>query len=303
MNIITCSVRGLGRPLKKFLVKEFLDIYCAYVRYLQQSKLTEVSQSTWRSIGGSRLDQFRFMPSHRSFLGMIIEWNSTLLKGKVTFVGSYCLSVEFNNLIYNSSWVCTTVYGPNLRHLKLVLWEEIRKFHTSLPWVICGDFYSIFALKDNIGGVPYLVDIQCAQNLLRDLNLSQPLFSGRRFTWTNKQAKPSLVRLDCFLINLEWLMIYPRVHQAILPRLGSDHVPLRLESGVHYFKCKNFRFENSWYMDDNLRDLINTGWNESTLIGCGAFVLVKKIRLLKSKLCDWAKFSFNKLKKLASFTN
>ena len=54
-------------------------------------------------------------------------------------------------------------------------------------------------------------------------------------------------------------------------------------------------------MDDNLGDMINTWWNDSTLVGCGAFVLDKKLIFLKSRLCEWAKFSFGpiKLKKLA----
>lgn len=56
MNIITWNVTGLGRPAKRFLVKDFLNLHFADVCYLQESKLEEISPALWRKIGGSRLD-------------------------------------------------------------------------------------------------------------------------------------------------------------------------------------------------------------------------------------------------------
>lgn len=101
---------------------------------------------------------------------------------------------------FNSSWVCTSVYGPNLRHLKKLFWDEIRACHTDFPWVICGDFNAIFSIEDKISGVPNLGDVQCAQALLSDLNLLEPPLSSRKFTWTKGQIEPAWVSLDHFLV-------------------------------------------------------------------------------------------------------
>lgn len=38
MNIISWNLRGLDRPCKWFLVKEFLGIHCTSIYYLQESK-------------------------------------------------------------------------------------------------------------------------------------------------------------------------------------------------------------------------------------------------------------------------
>lgn len=63
MNIISWNVRGLGRPAKRFLVKDFLNLYFVNVCCLQESKLEKVPVSKWREIGCPRLDQFIFLPS------------------------------------------------------------------------------------------------------------------------------------------------------------------------------------------------------------------------------------------------
>lgn len=66
MNIINWNVRGLGRPSKRFLVKDFLNIHFAEVCCLQETKLNEITPVTWWKIGESRLDQFAFIPANGS---------------------------------------------------------------------------------------------------------------------------------------------------------------------------------------------------------------------------------------------
>lgn len=46
----------LGRPAKGFLVKDFLHLHFADVCCLQETKLEEISSTTWKEVGGSRLD-------------------------------------------------------------------------------------------------------------------------------------------------------------------------------------------------------------------------------------------------------
>lgn len=107
-------------------------------------------------------------------------------------VGSYCLSIEFINRVDNVTWVCTSVYGPNARHLKQGFWREIMSCQPGrgLPWVICGDFNSIFDPSDKLHGNINCEDIRLAQALLSDLQLTEPPSFGKRFTWTNGQLNP-----------------------------------------------------------------------------------------------------------------
>lgn len=118
MNVITWNVRGLGRLAKWFLVKDFLNLHFADVCCLQETKLAEVSKSTWCEIGGSRLDHFGFLPARGSAGGIVLGWNSALLTGNIIRIGAFSLTVDFCSKKDNSNWRCTTVYGPNARSLK-----------------------------------------------------------------------------------------------------------------------------------------------------------------------------------------
>lgn len=129
MNIVSWNVRGLGMPSKWFLVKDFLQLHHADICCLQESKLSSINSITWKSIGGVRLDHFSFVPKIGSAGGIIIGWNNNLFIGNVRFKGTYTLTIEFTTRISNVVWLCTTVYGPNARHLK----QSFREFHLFEP--------------------------------------------------------------------------------------------------------------------------------------------------------------------------
>ncbi|KAH7682447.1 DNase I-like protein [Dioscorea alata] len=126
MNIISWNVRGLGRPSKRFLVKDFLLLHHVDIVCLQESKLSLIGPATWRSIGGPKLDKFAFTPACGSAGAMIIGWNSNLVEGLLLSQGTFCLSVKFRTKSDDTKWICTSVYGPNARHLKADFWNEIR---------------------------------------------------------------------------------------------------------------------------------------------------------------------------------
>ncbi|KAH7690481.1 RNA-directed DNA polymerase protein [Dioscorea alata] len=127
MNLITWNVRGLGRPSKRFLVKDFLHLHFADVCCLQESKLEEISPSIWREVGGGRLDQFFMVPAHGSAGGIIISWNSAIMSAKLLNIGTFSLTMEFCSKRNNLTWRCTSVYGPNARNLKPAFWDELRR--------------------------------------------------------------------------------------------------------------------------------------------------------------------------------
>lgn len=89
--------------------------------------------------------------------------------------------------------------------------------------------------------------------------------------------------------------------QNSLPRLGSDHVPIRLEVGYHCSKPRPFRYERAWSRVEGFHDLVKIWWEECSPEGCGAFILAKRVASLRGRLRHWAKFTFGsiKLRKLA----
>lgn len=109
------------------------------------------------------------------------------------------------------------------------------------------------------------------------------------------------MKLDRFFVNGPWVDRFPHLLQISLPRLGFDHVPIRLEVGIHCSVPRPFRFELVWFTAEGFRDLVQQWWDRMSPVGCGAFVLAKKLAGLRGQLRNWVKFSFGslKLKKLS----
>lgn len=162
-----------------------------------------------------------------------------LWAGHVEKLGDFSLTVIFSSKVDNFSWRCTSVYDPTVRNFKNAFWEELREINLlpHFPWVLCGDFNAIFSRDDKLSGAPCLSDSRSAQELMHNLGLWEPPSVGKRFTWTNGQENPIWVWLDRFLVNSSWILKFPKLYQKSLPRVGSDHVPIRLEVGHHqHFK-------------------------------------------------------------------
>ncbi|PVH62666.1 hypothetical protein PAHAL_3G362700 [Panicum hallii] len=79
---------------------------------------------------------------------------------------------------------------------------------------------------------------------------------GSKYTWTNKQLAPVLVNLDRFLMTSDWEDRFPLCLAWGLTRVGSDHSPIILDSGVHgASRPRCFFFEKQW-----LLSLISRPW-------------------------------------------
>ncbi|KAH7690203.1 RNA-directed DNA polymerase protein [Dioscorea alata] len=254
----------------------------------------DIHKSIWRSISGVRLNSFEFLHAQGTAGGIIVAWDRSQAIGTLIHKGTYSISIEFSNTSNNSTWICTSVYDPVTRSLKVDFWNELRNIRSlhALPWIICGDFNTIFSIDDKNSGDLNSRDISTSQNFLEDLNLIDPPLHGRCYTWSNGQTEPIWVRLDRFLYSHDWIQLNPRSTQFALPRYGSDHSPICLNFGNHFPHPRTFRLEKSWYTNDQLENLIQGWWIDQNLIGCGAFILSKKLPYLKAKIRTWAKDNF-----------
>lgn len=92
------------------------------------------------------------------------------------------------------------------------------------------------------------------------------------------------MKLDRFIINGECTNLFPKMIQNSLPRVGSDHVPIRLEVGNHCSNLRPFRYESAWSTSDGFQELVEKWWAKLSPQGYRAFILAKKIARLSDHL-------------------
>ena len=66
------------------------------------------------------------------------------------------------------------------------------------------------------------------RRFINDLALKEIPLHGRKFTWSNQQLSPTLVRLDRVLCSVDWEEKFPNCLLQSMASNDSDHCPLLL---------------------------------------------------------------------------
>ena len=103
------------------------------------------------------------------------------------------------------------------------------------PWLVCGDFNEVLNQEEHAGSAPRSESqMELFRECLDDCGLVDLGFSGPMYTWSNKQAGSSLVRvrLDRAVGNGEFWSLFDDVNVENIITTTSDHLAIltRLQS-------------------------------------------------------------------------
>ncbi|WVZ91346.1 LOW QUALITY PROTEIN: hypothetical protein U9M48_037534 [Paspalum notatum var. saurae] len=126
------------------------------------------------------------------------------------------------------------------------------------------------------------------RRLINDLGLKDIPLLGRKYTWTNCQDDPTLVRLDRMLCSPGWEQLFPDCLLLSSSSDGSDHCPLLL--GLHDNKKgkMRFHFESYWTKVPGFQDVVAKAWNSVPRGNCPFESLAKKFRATSKALQSWS---------------
>ena len=223
---------------------------------------------------------------------IVVFWNPATVNVELLDFSAQGLHVLIYSLVHQIKLYASFVYGFNTVIARRTLWDDLRRWSPTSPWLILGDFNSLLSQADKHDGEPVsnyeTTDFrQCCSDLgLTDLN-----YSGCHYTWSNGRVWS---KLDRVLVNPLWSLANVSVHvQFDNPGAFSDHSPVTVAFFTRQLMGKqSFKFFNMWANHATFLDLVAAHWTYS-VYGSPMFILCKRLKNLKRPLRDLNKLHYS----------
>uniref|UniRef100_J3LW48 Endonuclease/exonuclease/phosphatase domain-containing protein n=1 Tax=Oryza brachyantha TaxID=4533 RepID=J3LW48_ORYBR len=198
------------------------------------------------------------------------QWVNGYGDHKNVFIPAYPSGEGICLITYPQVWCCadvvpwwlSVVYGPQEEPHKLRFLDELRTLRSSLagPWVVAGDFNLILEARDKSNSNLNRRMMGRFRRLTDELDLRKLPLWGRRFTWSNERAMPTLVKLDRVFFSQEWDELFPSCLLQAASSVASDHCALLLHSCLLSPKAHRFCFEAFWPSLDGFLQVVQDAW-------------------------------------------
>ncbi|KAJ6973806.1 hypothetical protein NC653_033972 [Populus alba x Populus x berolinensis] len=172
-----------------------------YVNSKLECQRTKLVPSKVSSMQQFRLKKWKVFSNAAaaSTARIVVFWNPATVNVDLLDFSAQGLHVLIYSLVHQFKFYASFVYGFNTVIARRTLWNDLRNWSPSSPWLILGDFNSLLSQADKHHGEPVsnyeTTDFrQCCSDLgLTDLN-----YSGCHFTWSNGSVWS---KLDLVLVN------------------------------------------------------------------------------------------------------
>jgi hypothetical protein len=155
---------------------------------------------------------------------------------------------------------------------------------------ILGDFNMIYLDMDKSNDRLNRRMMNSFRRTLNHLEVRELQLVGRKFTWSNEHASPTMTRIDRVFCTIPWEDLHygPVLHP--LSTSVSDHSPLLLQSQHHTFGPPTFRFEAHWPLMLEFSGCVQHAWSQPTPVQHNAMLTlhIKLARTAKA-LSAWSK--------------
>ena len=151
MVIYSWNIRGLNNPLKQYKVVSLMKKHKMDMCGLLETKLTSSRVACMHRL---RLRYWQYLTNAdaTSTARIVVFWN--LATVKVNLIASFEQALNFfvSSLISQFSFMITFVYGFNTISARRSLWGDLRRWNSSYPWMVLGDFNSVLSSADKHNG-------------------------------------------------------------------------------------------------------------------------------------------------------
>lgn len=281
MIIYSWNIRGLNNPLKQHEVVSLMKKRKMDVCGLLETKLSPCRVASMHRL---RLRHWQYYTNVdvANTARILVFWNPATVKVDLIASSAQGLHISVHSLISQYHFLISFVYGFNTISARRALWEDLRRWNSSSPWMILGDFNSVLYPSDKHNGgavTPY--ETSDFHDCCSDLGLHDVNYSGCQFSWTNGTV---WCKLDRVLVNPSWpsLQRLTRVHFGN-PGAFTDHSAAEVYIDLAVQGRRNFKFLNMWASHASFSEVVSSHWS-APMHGTPMFILCRRLKLLKVHL-------------------
>jgi hypothetical protein len=106
------------------------------------------------------------------------------------------------------------------------------------------------------------------RELINDLSLVEIPLHGCKFTWSNRQDCPTLVKLDRVLCSTDWLELFPNCLLQSVYTDNSDHCPIIFGLQDSKTGKRRFHFEVFWPKLEGFQAAVEDAWSAIPVSSC-----------------------------------
>ncbi|XP_059071310.1 uncharacterized protein LOC131865579 [Cryptomeria japonica] len=267
---------------------------------IQETKMNSTEIDLFEKKLGFR--KLKYSPAQGASRGLAIIWDPRYSSWTPSEIKHNWIGEKVNCYNNKLRFNLINVYGPIQNRDKAQVWLELETFlrdNVNEMCIIGGDFNAITKASNKRGGSSKLPTAALDFNDWINRNsLLEIQTAENSFTRNNRRKGFSNIveKLDRFFIHGGIMNFNYNMEAEILPLSGSDHYPLQLnivaDQGPR--NCP-FKFENMWYKDDNITNLIEQWWSESLFSGSKMFIVANKVKVIKRRLLEWNKEHFGNI--------
>ncbi|XP_074304759.1 uncharacterized protein LOC141639570 [Silene latifolia] len=217
-----------------------------------------------------------------------VIWDPQVFRIVLLAKNAQVITVQVTEVNSGDLFILSVVYGSNDDGERLELWNHLkdmkRNYHG--PWGVCGDFNNVLNYNERIGREVMQVTFFEFRACVDFCGLMDIKGQGSFFTWNNKQVPASrgFSRIDRFMVNDDWMVLYPDAYSHFLPEGLFDHNPCVCYRRISGEKRKShFRYYNMWSLEPSFKTIVQASWSTS-IAGTLMYRLVTKLRNLKNPL-------------------
>jgi exonuclease III len=221
MLLFSWNVRGLNSPLKQHELVRLMQKHKFDVCGLLETKL---SSSKLQFMHRFRLKRWKLVSNVEaaSTARVIVLWNPSTVHVDVLDSSPQCIHVSIRCLSSHLTFAASFVYGYNTISGRRTLWDGLKSWASTGPWLVLGDFNSTLSQDDKYNGEPVSsYEVSDFRACCLELGLSYLNYTGCHYTWSNGTV---WTKIDLVLANPSWnnLQLTSHVHFQP-PGAFSDH--------------------------------------------------------------------------------